>query len=77
MQTTNKPVCIVQSLSEQEVHLKAQVKELEANVIATAPDKTKQKELEKKCNSYKEGKLTSPMKWDEIIKNMHTPVMLV
>ncbi|KAK4819896.1 hypothetical protein QYF61_014631 [Mycteria americana] len=41
------------SLSEQEIHLKTQVKELEANVIAAAPDKNKQKELEKVFNSYK------------------------
>ncbi|XP_060098400.1 structural maintenance of chromosomes protein 4 isoform X1 [Heteronotia binoei] len=52
--TLEKYSASIQSLSEQEVHLEAQVKELEANVIAAAPDKTKQKELEKKCNSYKE-----------------------
>jgi len=42
-------------LSEQEIHLKTQIKELEANVIAAAPDKNKQKELEKILNSYKKG----------------------
>uniref|UniRef100_A0A8B9I336 Structural maintenance of chromosomes protein n=1 Tax=Anser brachyrhynchus TaxID=132585 RepID=A0A8B9I336_9AVES len=35
------------------VLLKGQVKELEANVIATAPDKNKQKELEKIIDGYK------------------------
>ncbi|XP_077204669.1 structural maintenance of chromosomes protein 4 isoform X1 [Paroedura picta] len=52
--TLEKYSASIQSLSEQEAHLKVQVKELEANVIAAAPDKIKQKELEKKCNSYKE-----------------------
>uniref|UniRef100_A0A8B9BJD0 Structural maintenance of chromosomes protein n=1 Tax=Anser brachyrhynchus TaxID=132585 RepID=A0A8B9BJD0_9AVES len=42
-----------ENYSEQEVLLKGQVKELEANVIATAPDKNKQKELEKIIDGYK------------------------
>ncbi|XP_053169002.1 structural maintenance of chromosomes protein 4 isoform X2 [Hemicordylus capensis] len=52
--TLEKYSASIQSLSEQEVHLKVQVKELEANVIAAAPDKIKQKEMEKKCNNFKE-----------------------
>ncbi|XP_048361972.1 structural maintenance of chromosomes protein 4 [Sphaerodactylus townsendi] len=52
--TLEKYSASIQSLSEQEVHLKVQVKECEANVIAAAPDKVRQKELEKKCNSYRE-----------------------
>ncbi|XP_075617752.1 structural maintenance of chromosomes protein 4 isoform X2 [Balearica regulorum gibbericeps] len=51
--TLEKYTASIQSLSEQEIHLKNQVKELEANVIAAAPDKNKQKELEKIFNSYK------------------------
>ncbi|XP_009812381.2 structural maintenance of chromosomes protein 4 [Gavia stellata] len=51
--TLEKYTASIQSLSEQEIHLKTQVKELEANVIAAAPDKNKQKELEKILNSYK------------------------
>ncbi|KGL92808.1 Structural maintenance of chromosomes protein 4, partial [Charadrius vociferus] len=51
--TLEKYTASIQNLSDQEIHLKAQVKELEANVIATAPDKNKQKELEKVLNSYK------------------------
>ncbi|NXE21059.1 SMC4 protein, partial [Ardeotis kori] len=51
--TLEKYTASIQSLCEQEIHLKTQVKELEANVIATAPDKNKQKELEKILNSYK------------------------
>ncbi|XP_010125416.1 PREDICTED: structural maintenance of chromosomes protein 4, partial [Chlamydotis macqueenii] len=51
--TLEKYTASIQSLSEQEIHLKTQVEELEANVIATAPDENKQKELEKSLNSYK------------------------
>nr|XP_009938294.1 PREDICTED: structural maintenance of chromosomes protein 4 [Opisthocomus hoazin] len=51
--TLEKYTASIQSLSEQEIHLKTQIKELEANVIAAAPDKNKQKELEKILNSYK------------------------
>ncbi|KAF1535888.1 Structural maintenance of chromosomes protein 4, partial [Eudyptula albosignata] len=51
--TLEKYTASIQSLSEQEIHLKTQVKELEANVIAAAPDKSKQKELEKILSSYK------------------------
>ncbi|NWW86140.1 SMC4 protein, partial [Rhynochetos jubatus] len=51
--TLQKYTASIQSLSEQEVNLKSQVEELEANVIAVAPDKKKQKELEKLLDSYK------------------------
>ncbi|KFV04464.1 Structural maintenance of chromosomes protein 4, partial [Tauraco erythrolophus] len=51
--TLEKYTASIQGLSEQEIHLKKQVKELEANVIAAAPDKNKQKELEKVLTSYK------------------------
>ncbi|XP_042314099.1 structural maintenance of chromosomes protein 4 isoform X2 [Sceloporus undulatus] len=69
--TLEKYSASIQSLLEQEAHLKIQVKELETNVIAAAPDKIKQKEMEKKCNSFKEeydrvaakaGKLESEVK---------------
>ncbi|NXX51325.1 SMC4 protein, partial [Tricholaema leucomelas] len=43
----------IQNLSEQEVHLKAQMKDLEAKVAAAVPDQNKQKELEKKHSVYK------------------------
>ena len=46
-----------QSLADQETHLKPQIKELEANVLAAAPDKTKQKQMEKSLESFKKGKL--------------------
>ncbi|NWR57790.1 SMC4 protein, partial [Bucorvus abyssinicus] len=51
--TLEKYTASIQNLSEQESLLETQVKELEANVIAAAPDKTKQKELENTHNSYK------------------------
>ncbi|KFV98226.1 Structural maintenance of chromosomes protein 4, partial [Eurypyga helias] len=51
--TLQKYTASIQSLSEQEVNLKTQVEEFEAKVIAVAPDKNKQKELEKLLDSYK------------------------
>ncbi|XP_009702200.1 PREDICTED: structural maintenance of chromosomes protein 4 [Cariama cristata] len=50
--TLEKYTASIQYLSEQEIHLKAQVKEFEANVIAAAPDKNKKKELENILNGY-------------------------
>ncbi|XP_069390973.1 structural maintenance of chromosomes protein 4 [Paralichthys olivaceus] len=41
------------SLADQEAHLKLQMKELEANVIAAAPDKAKQKQMEKSLDAFK------------------------
>ncbi|CAF97397.1 unnamed protein product, partial [Tetraodon nigroviridis] len=41
------------SLADQERHLKLQIKELEANVLATAPDKSKQKQMEKSLEAFK------------------------
>ncbi|KAM9231711.1 structural maintenance of chromosomes protein 4 [Leptosomus discolor] len=51
--TLEKYTASIQNLAEQEIHLQTQVKEFEANVIAAAPDKNKQKELEKIINTYK------------------------
>lgn len=52
--TLEKYSASIQSLSEQEAHLEVQVKDLEANATAAVPDKVKQKEMEKKYNSFKE-----------------------
>uniref|UniRef100_UPI003AABFBA3 structural maintenance of chromosomes protein 4 isoform X1 n=2 Tax=Centroberyx gerrardi TaxID=166262 RepID=UPI003AABFBA3 len=41
------------SLAEQEAHLKPQIKGLEANVLAAAPDKAKQKQMEKSLGAFK------------------------
>ncbi|NXN18183.1 SMC4 protein, partial [Indicator maculatus] len=51
--TLEKYTASIQNLSDQEVHLKTQMKDLEAKVAAAVPDKNKQKELEKKHNTYK------------------------
>lgn len=46
-----------QSLADQETHLKLQIKELEANVLASAPDKSKQKQMEKSLEAFKKGRV--------------------
>lgn len=46
-----------QSLADQEAHLKVQIKELEANVLAAAPDKAKQKQMEKSLDAFKKGRV--------------------
>ncbi|XP_036202941.1 structural maintenance of chromosomes protein 4 isoform X2 [Myotis myotis] len=51
--TLEKFTASIQPLSEQEKYLNVQVKELEANVLATAPDKKKQKLLEENVNAFK------------------------
>ncbi|KAM4889122.1 structural maintenance of chromosomes protein 4 [Thomomys bottae] len=43
----------IQHLSEQEEYLSVQIKELEANVLATAPDQKKQKLLEGNVSAFK------------------------
>ncbi|NWR35777.1 SMC4 protein, partial [Tachuris rubrigastra] len=51
--TSEKYTASIQGLAEQEIHLKNQLKELEANLVAAAPDKTKQQQLEKALEGYK------------------------
>ncbi|XP_054980756.1 structural maintenance of chromosomes protein 4 [Sorex araneus] len=51
--TLEKFTASIQHLSEQEEYLNVQVKELEANVLATAPDKKKQKLLEENVKAFK------------------------
>lgn len=51
--TLEKFTASIQHLSEQEEYLTVQVKELEANVLATAPDKKKQKLLEENVSAFK------------------------
>ncbi|KFP74712.1 Structural maintenance of chromosomes protein 4, partial [Acanthisitta chloris] len=51
--TSEKYTASIKSFSEQEVYLKGQVKELEANVVAVTPDKAEQKKLEKILDDYK------------------------
>lgn len=52
--------CALQSLTEQELHLKTQIKQLEANVISAAPDKAKQKQMEKSLDGYRKGAFLTP-----------------
>lgn len=54
-QDSSPVLCSLQGFSEQEMNLRNQIKELEANVAAAAPDKTKQRELEKVLDGYKKG----------------------
>uniref|UniRef100_A0A8C8E679 Structural maintenance of chromosomes protein n=1 Tax=Otus sunia TaxID=257818 RepID=A0A8C8E679_9STRI len=76
--TLEKYTASIQSLSEQEIHLKTQVKELEANVIAVAPDKIKQEELEKVLNSYKKDYARAAEKAGKIeseVKRLHNLII--
>lgn len=47
----------LQGLADQETHLTLQIKELEANVLAAAPNKTKQKQMEKSLEAFKKGRI--------------------
>ncbi|KAF4021024.1 hypothetical protein G4228_012522 [Cervus hanglu yarkandensis] len=51
--TLEKFSASIQRLSEQEEYLNVQVKELEANVLATVPDKKQQKLLEENVSAFK------------------------
>ncbi|XP_048718708.1 structural maintenance of chromosomes protein 4 isoform X4 [Caretta caretta] len=76
--TLEKYTASIQSLSEQEVHLKVQVKELEANVIAAAPDKNKQKQLEKTLNTFKkdyESVAEKASKVESEVKRLHNLII--
>ncbi|XP_063772226.1 structural maintenance of chromosomes protein 4 [Pseudophryne corroboree] len=50
--TFEKYTASLQNLSEQEAHLKTQVKELETNVAAAAPDKNQQKQMDKSLETF-------------------------
>lgn len=54
-QDSSPALCSLQGFSEQEINLKNQIKELEADVVAATPDKAKQKEMEKALDGYKKG----------------------
>uniref|UniRef100_A0A673H8W8 Structural maintenance of chromosomes protein n=1 Tax=Sinocyclocheilus rhinocerous TaxID=307959 RepID=A0A673H8W8_9TELE len=69
--TLEKYTATIQSLTEQELHLKTQIKDLEANVISAAPDKAKQKQMEKnfEAASTKAGKVEAE------VKRLHTLIV--
>ncbi|KAG8581109.1 hypothetical protein GDO81_007551 [Engystomops pustulosus] len=68
----------LQSLSEQEIHLKAQVKELEGNVAATAPDKKQQSQMEKTLENFRkefEKAAEKAGKVETEVKRLHTLIV--
>ncbi|NWT85951.1 SMC4 protein, partial [Lanius ludovicianus] len=76
--TSEKFTASIQGFSEQEVDLRNQIKELEANVAAAAPDKTKQRELEKALDGYKkdyERVAEKARKMEEEVKRLHKLIM--
>ncbi|XP_051534956.1 structural maintenance of chromosomes protein 4-like [Myxocyprinus asiaticus] len=76
--TLEKYSASIQSLTEQELHLKTQIKDLEANVISAAPDKAKQKQMEKKLESFKkdfEVASTKAGKVESEVKRLHTLIV--
>ncbi|KAM9812168.1 structural maintenance of chromosomes protein 4 [Syngnathus typhle] len=66
------------SLADQESHLKKQMKELEANVLAAAPDKTKQKQMEKSLEAFKkdfEAASSKAGKVENEVKRLHNLIV--
>uniref|UniRef100_A0A7N8XE59 Structural maintenance of chromosomes protein 4 n=1 Tax=Mastacembelus armatus TaxID=205130 RepID=A0A7N8XE59_9TELE len=66
------------SLADQEAHLKLQIKELEANVLAAAPDKAKQKQMEKSLEAFKkdyEAAAGKAGKVENEVKRLHNLIV--
>ncbi|XP_033953366.1 structural maintenance of chromosomes protein 4 isoform X1 [Pseudochaenichthys georgianus] len=66
------------SLADQETHLKLQMKELEANVLAAAPDKARQKQLEKSLGAFKKDFDAASSKAGKVeteVKRLHTLIV--
>uniref|UniRef100_A0A8C5E202 Structural maintenance of chromosomes protein n=1 Tax=Gouania willdenowi TaxID=441366 RepID=A0A8C5E202_GOUWI len=66
------------SLSDQETHLKLQIKEFEANVLAAAPDKTKQKQMVKSLEAFKkdyEAASSKAGKVENEVKRLHNLIV--
>uniref|UniRef100_A0A8C4DWD2 Structural maintenance of chromosomes protein n=1 Tax=Dicentrarchus labrax TaxID=13489 RepID=A0A8C4DWD2_DICLA len=61
-------------LADQETHLKLQIKELEANVLAAAPDKTKQKQMEKSLEAFKKAS-SKAGKVENEVKRLHNLIV--
>uniref|UniRef100_A0A669C2F7 Structural maintenance of chromosomes protein n=1 Tax=Oreochromis niloticus TaxID=8128 RepID=A0A669C2F7_ORENI len=64
----------VESLADQETHLKLQIKELEANVLAAAPDKAKQKQMEKSLEAFKQAS-SKAGKVENEVKRLHNLIV--
>ncbi|XP_044147987.1 structural maintenance of chromosomes protein 4 [Bufo gargarizans] len=76
--TFEKYTASLQSLSEQEIHLKAQVKELEVNVAAAAPDKKQQSQMEKALETFRkefEKAAEKAGKVEAEVKRLHTLIV--
>uniref|UniRef100_A0A3B4HD07 Structural maintenance of chromosomes protein 4-like n=1 Tax=Pundamilia nyererei TaxID=303518 RepID=A0A3B4HD07_9CICH len=66
------------SLADQETHLKLQIKELEANVLAAAPDKAKQKQMEKSLEAFKQDYEAASSKAGKVeneVKRLHNLIV--
>uniref|UniRef100_A0A3Q3WHB2 Structural maintenance of chromosomes protein n=1 Tax=Mola mola TaxID=94237 RepID=A0A3Q3WHB2_MOLML len=63
-----------ESLADQEAHLKLQIKELEANVLAEAPDKVKQKQMEKSLEAFKKAS-SKAGKVESEVKRLHNLIV--
>ncbi|KAM4742923.1 structural maintenance of chromosomes protein 4 [Anableps anableps] len=76
--TLEKYTNSMSSLADQETHLKLQIKELEANVLAAAPDKAKQKQMEKSLEAFKkdfESASSKAGKVDNEVKRLHNLIV--
>ncbi|XP_012693852.2 structural maintenance of chromosomes protein 4 isoform X2 [Clupea harengus] len=76
--TLEKYTASIQGLAEQEIHLKSQIKKLEASVLAAAPDKTKQKQMEKNLEAFKkdfEAASSKAGKVEAEVKRLHTLIV--
>uniref|UniRef100_A0A8D3AN24 Structural maintenance of chromosomes protein n=1 Tax=Scophthalmus maximus TaxID=52904 RepID=A0A8D3AN24_SCOMX len=72
------PFSSLQSLADQEAHMKVQIKELEANVLAAAPDKAKQKQMEKSLGAFKkdyEAASSKAGKVENEVKRLHNLIV--
>ncbi|TKS80947.1 Structural maintenance of chromosomes protein 4 [Collichthys lucidus] len=72
------PLPFLQSLADQETHLKLQIKELEANVLAAAPDKAKQKQMEKSLEAFKKDYEAASSKAGKVeteVKRLHNLIV--
>ncbi|KAM8853656.1 structural maintenance of chromosomes protein 4 isoform 1-T2 [Synchiropus picturatus] len=68
----------ITSLADQETHLKLQIKELEGNVLAAAPDKVKQKQMEKRLEAFKkdfEAASSKAGKVESEVKRLHNLIV--
>ncbi|KAF6725817.1 Structural maintenance of chromosomes protein 4 [Oryzias melastigma] len=68
----------ITSLTDQESHLKLQIKELEANVVAAAPDKNKQKQMEKSLDAFKKDYESASSKAGKVeneVKRLHNLIV--